>query len=42
MFQETNVFDRTVSEVWDGLDALLESKRIKEEMFKIEHDLWHL
>lgn len=40
--KETNVFDRQVSTVWDGLDALLESKRIKEEMFKIEHDVWHL
>ena len=40
--KETNVYDRSVSLVWDGLDALLESKRIKEEMFKIEHDVWHL
>lgn len=40
--KETNVFDRGVSPTWDGIDALLESERIKEEMFKIEHDLWHL
>ena len=40
--KETNVFDRPVNQVWDGLDALLESEKIKEEMFKIEHDVWHL
>jgi len=40
--KETNVFDRGVSQTWDGIDALLESKRIKQEMFKIEHDVWHL
>jgi gliding motility associated protien GldN len=40
--KETNVFDRTVNPSWDGLDALLESERIKKEMFKIEHDVWHL
>lgn len=40
--KETNVFDRTVNPSWDGLDALLESERIKQEMFKIEHDVWHL
>jgi gliding motility associated protien GldN len=40
--KETNVFDRTVNPTWDGLDALLESENIKQEMFKIEHDVWHL
>ena len=40
--KETNVFDRNVNPSWDGLDALLESERIKQEMFKIEHDVWHL
>lgn len=40
--KETNVFDRTVNPSWDGLDALLESEKIKQEMFKIEHDVWHL
>ena len=40
--KETNVFDRTVSPTWDGVEALLESEKIKQEMFKIEHDVWHL
>ena len=40
--KESNVFDRKINPTWDGIDALLESERIKEEMFKMEHDLWHL
>ena len=40
--KETNVFDRNINPSWDGLDALLESERIKQDMFKIEHDVWHL
>jgi len=41
IFEETNVWEnRTISEFKKGLDALLESERIKDWMFKIEHDLW--
>jgi len=40
--KETNVFDSNVKPTWDGVDALLESEKIKQEMFKIEHDVWHL
>jgi len=32
--------DRKVNEYMIGLDALLESQRIKTEIFNIEHDLW--
>ncbi len=39
--KETNVFDRSISDYAQGLDALLESERIKDELFTIEHDLWH-
>jgi gliding motility associated protien GldN len=39
--KESNVFDREISPNWDGLDALLESERIRTEMFTFEHDLWH-
>lgn len=39
--KESNVFDRTISPNNNGLDALLESERIKGEMFTFEHDLWH-
>ena len=39
--KESNVFDRSVSPNWTGIDALLESERIREEIFTFEHDLWH-
>ena len=39
--KETNVFDRSINDYAQGLDALLESERIKDELFTIEHDLWH-
>lgn len=41
IFQETNVYDnRIIGEYRYGLDALLESEKIKDWMFKVEHDLW--
>lgn len=39
--KEDNVYDRYVSDTEKGIDRLLMSEKIKEEMFKIEHDLWH-
>ena len=43
IYKETNVYDREIS--WyekSGVKALLEGEKIKNEMLKIEHDLWHL
>lgn len=40
IYKEQNVFDRRISEYATGIDALLESERIKEEIFLLEHDLW--
>lgn len=40
--KESNVFDRTITPNWKGVDALLESEKIKGEMFRMEHDLWNL
>jgi gliding motility associated protien GldN len=40
--KETNVFDRKINSTWDGIDALLESEKIKKDIFLMEHDLWHL
>lgn len=40
--KESNVYDRTVDPTWMGVDALLESERIKKDQFKMEHDLWNL
>jgi len=38
--KESTVMDRKVNEFMVGLDALLESERIREEIFNMEHDLW--
>ena len=41
IFQETNVYDnRLISEYMTGLDAILESEKIKNKIFELEHDLW--
>ncbi len=39
--KESNVYDRPVVAYYTGLDALLESERIKNDVFVMEHDLWH-
>lgn len=39
--KETNVYDRAIMEYAKGIDALLESDRIKNDIFRWEHDLWH-
>jgi gliding motility associated protien GldN len=38
--KESNVFDRKVDDYLKGLDALLENERIKNDIFKYEHDFW--
>ena len=38
--RESNVFDRGVDRYAVGLDALLENERIKNDIFKYEHDFW--
>lgn len=39
--QESNVFGRPVSSYAQGMEAMLESERIKEQIYKYEEDLWH-
>lgn len=39
--KESNVYDRTINEYKQGMDALLESDQIKQDIFELEHDLWH-
>ena len=39
--KETNVYDRAIDRYARGIDALLESDRIKNDIFRWEHDLWH-
>jgi len=42
IIKESNVYDRDiVSYTGGGMEALAESERIKEELFILEHDLWH-
>ena len=38
--KESNKYDRKISEYKEGIDALLEAEKIKEEILNIEHDLW--
>jgi gliding motility associated protien GldN len=41
IIKEDNVFDRSIQDYALGVDRLIESERIKNEFFEIEHDLWH-
>jgi gliding motility associated protien GldN len=38
--RESNVFNRNITAYTAGLDALIESDRIKGDIFRFEHDLW--
>lgn len=38
--KESNVYDRLIESYATGIDAVLESERIKKELFKKEHELW--
>jgi gliding motility associated protien GldN len=38
--KESNIYDRDVDTYKAGVDALLESEKIKEKIFIFEHDLW--
>jgi gliding motility associated protien GldN len=41
IYKESNVYDRNIQEYASGIDAQLESERIKQQMFEFEHDLWN-
>lgn len=40
VYKEQNVYDRRIADYATGMDALLEAERVKNELFKFEHDLW--
>jgi gliding motility associated protien GldN len=40
IYKESNVYDRPISDYAVNMDALLESERIREQIFIREHDLW--
>lgn len=40
IYKESNVFDRRIEDYKQGLNALLESERVKDEITNLEHDMW--
>ena len=40
--KESNVMDREIASYATGIDAQLEAERVKDDIFKMEHDVWHL
>jgi gliding motility associated protien GldN len=40
IYKEANVYDRRISEYAQGLDALLEAERVKNELLNFEQQLW--
>ncbi|MBE7443619.1 MAG: gliding motility protein GldN, partial [Flavobacteriales bacterium] len=41
IYKRSNVYDRNNRMYLKGLDLILESDNIKEDMFNMEHDMWH-
>ncbi len=41
IIKEDNNYNRLIQDYAKGIDGLLESERIKSELFVMEHDLWH-
>jgi len=41
IYKESNVHDRNIQEYATGADALIESDRVKQDLFTMEHDLWN-
>lgn len=39
--KESNVYDRSIIDYTSGIDAVLESDRVKDDISKMEHDVWH-
>lgn len=41
VIKESNVYDRRIGDHAQGVDALLEGERVKDALFRSEHDLWN-
>ena len=41
IYKESNVFDRNIESYRTGVDALMESEKITEEIRNFEHDVWN-
>ena len=39
--KESNIYGRNINQYARGREALLESERVKEDLFITEHDMWH-
>lgn len=39
--QESNVYNRPIAAYAEGMEALLEAEKIKDDLFKFEQDMWH-
>lgn len=39
--KQSNIFDRKIESYRSGVDALMESEKITEEIRTLEHDVWH-
>lgn len=40
VIKESNEYDRRIAAYLTGIDALIEAEKIKDEIFKVEHDMW--
>ena len=40
-YKRSNVYDRQIIDYKDNIDLLLEAEEIKNDIFTMEHDLWH-
>ncbi len=40
IYKQSNVLDARLSDIYTGVDRLLEGEKIKQEIFNFEHDLW--
>ena len=40
VYKEQNVYDRRIADYKQGIHALLEAERVKDDLFVLEHDLW--
>lgn len=41
IYKQSNTFDRKIESYRSGVDALMESEKITEEIRTLEHDVWH-
>jgi hypothetical protein len=40
IYKEENVFDRKITDYAQGIDAMLESDRVKRELIDFEEQMW--